>query len=101
MPDDNYFDSEKAFHEATDPSRRSFLKKVGAIVAGAVALDRPRPKLPDPPPPVPPVPTMTSGYAQVGPLEYETVAYTCASNFMTTDPVWYTPEEIDRLKGRR
>lgn len=52
------FDSEKAFKEASEPSRRTFFKKIGAVVAGAVAGDRILGKtpekpvyIPDPPPP--------------------------------------------------
>lgn len=88
------FDSEKAFKEASEPSRRTFFKKIGAVVAGAVAGDRilgktvEKPvRIPDPPDPI--RKEMEYQYHFATTAAYPTAYMTTDSISLSTDPYWY------------
>ena len=90
MSDDNYFDSEKAFKDAVEPSRRAFLKHMVALGAGAVAAAKS--KVEAKPAPISPdrtEPIITSGYAQEVPPPAEGYTF-CDPLAYTFVPIAYT-----------
>ncbi len=83
----NEFDSEKAFKDAVEPGRRSFLKKLMSVV-GAAAVVKAVPAQ-TPAPVVPAGPVLVTQPESIAPEYFEPVAFTSMVTYSTFDAFPY------------
>lgn len=93
----NEFDSEKAFHDAVEPGRRSFLKKMMSVV-GAAAIVKAVPAQPPVQPSVPEGPVLVTQPEPVAPQYFQPVAFTSMSTYLSTDENLFWEQERERRR---